>query len=110
MIHLISKINDRNIQRKRELGLTGYVLISALIICLYKLFKHSEFLLIDSVYASENVSKSIELLCYTFNILFLSGVMIYQLFPNLKTLNHIKLIKKNKTEGYVFFSMIFRIQ
>lgn len=31
----ISKINDRNLQRKRESGLTGYVLISALVICFY---------------------------------------------------------------------------
>lgn len=105
MKELITKINDRNIQRKRESGLTGYVLISGLIICLYKLFKHSEFLLNSSVYERENLHKSVELICYTFNILFFSGVLIYYLFPNLKTLNHIKFLKENKTEGYIFLSM-----
>lgn len=106
MINLISKINDRNIQRKRESGLTGYVLISALGLCLYKLFNHVEFLLTNSIFESTNLNKSIELICYTFNALVCVGVAIYQLFPNLKTLNHIKFLKKNKTESYVLISMI----
>jgi len=102
---MISKINDRNIQRKRESGLTGYVLISALAICLYKLFNQGEFLLTDSIFESKNLNKSIELICYTFNTLVFAGVITYQLFPNLKTLNHIKFIKKTKTESYILISM-----
>lgn len=106
MINLISKINDRNIQRKRESGLTGYVLISALALCLYKLFNQAEFLLTDSVFERKNLNKSIELICYTFNALICLGVITYQLFPNLKTLNHIKFIKRIKADSYVFTSMV----
>ncbi|WP_426473687.1 hypothetical protein [Chryseobacterium balustinum] len=105
MKELITKINDRNIQRKRESGLTGYVLISALAICLYKLFNHVEFLLTDSIFEKTNLNKSIELICYTFNVLVSAGVITYQLFPNLKTLNHIKFIKRVKADPYILISM-----
>lgn len=101
----ISKINDRNLQRKRESGLTGYVLISALVICFYKLFTHFEYLLNNSIYATENFTKSIELVFYTFNVMISSAVVINVLFPTLKTLNSIKVLKPVKIENYVIFSM-----
>lgn len=87
----ISKLNDRNLQRKRESGITSYVLISVLLFCLFKLYKNvSFFLLQDLTYNSKDL---IDILCFTSNSI-IAIYFILAMFPNEKiTFSNLKLIK-----------------
>jgi len=104
--NFIIKLNDRNIQRKRESGITSYVLSSVLIVCIYKLFSNSEKLLTSTQYFPENLKNSIWLICYLFNLLLLLGGLVYTLFPTFENFKNVKLIKASRTEPYVFLSLI----
>jgi hypothetical protein len=74
MRNYISKINDRNIQRKRESGLTTYALFSVLIIILYKIIQ-----LYPKIQFKESFWQVTIILTYTFNILF-AFLVIYWVY------------------------------
>lgn len=106
MKDFISKLNDRNLQRKRESGLTSYVIYSIFILILYKLFTNTEFLLTTSEYEPKNVKNVLWLICFTFNALFNLGYTINYLFPNISVFENIRLFKKTKIDYYVFLSFL----
>ena len=106
MKEFISKLNDRNLQRKRESGLTSYVIYSIFILILYKLFTNTEFLLITTEYEPKNLKNFLWLFCFTFNALFNLGYTINYLFPNISVFENIRLLKKSKTDYYVYLSFL----
>ncbi len=107
LIVLISKINDRNIQKRRESGFTVYALTSIVIILTYYLI---ETLL--SVSIRINFSAKLTFLSLSFNVCFglLFIYYFYAITQNDSTA--IKLIKRDERkesiiENFCEFSMIF---
>ena len=97
MRNFISKLNDRNLQRKRESGITSYVLYSILILCIYKLFKHLERINIeDFVSSQENI---LFFYCFSFNGLLGLYMIINSSFDvKEKIFSNLKIIKNNNDE------------
>lgn len=106
MKDFISKLNDRNLQRKRESGFTSYVIYSIFLLVIYKLFKISEYFLVRTEYEADNLNTTIWLMCFTFNALFNLGYLINILFPNVSSFNNMRLLKKNNIDSYIFLSFI----
>ena len=97
MRNFISKLNDRNLQRKRESGVTSYVLYSILILCLYKLFKHLEKINFSEII---NFSENLILFCcYVSNGLIAILIIISSLFDvKEKIFSNLRIIKKKNEE------------
>lgn len=116
MKDFISKLNDRNLQRKRESGFTSYVIYSVFLLVLYKLFKIFEYFLIRTEYEPDNLSNTIWLICFTFNALFNLGYSINLLFPNLLKLysllpfrfnfNNLHLFHHSDKHGFIYYIFI----
>ncbi|WDF46926.1 hypothetical protein PQ459_00255 [Chryseobacterium sp. KACC 21268] len=105
MKEFLSKLIDRNLQRKRESGITSYVLYSLVILTAYKLFGCIEFLLIDSIFEFDNLPLTVCLIAFLFNMLFINGSFFYYLFPNLKNFKHLKVIKNENLDNYQILSL-----
>ena len=97
MKSFITKLNDRNIQRKRESGVTSYVLFSVLILALYKVFSHSEYLLMNTFFNVKNLNQSIWLVCYTFNLLFSLGGLIHHFLPSNKNFTNLLILAQMRS-------------
>lgn len=92
----ISKLNDRNLQRKRESGITSYALISVIIFCVYKLYKNTYAYLEHFNFIDKDNMLAAIFLCS--NIF----VATYYVFEALNVKNRIfsnlTLVKYKKTE------------
>ena len=123
--NFISKLNDRNLQRKRESGMTSYVLYSALLFCIYKLYK-------NTFYYFQNL-ENLEIHNSIFLVSFVSNSMVALYFiamsfrPEKNVFSNFTTIKYDKSNisfyGYVlmitfflipasstFFSVIYRTE
>ncbi|PRB06199.1 hypothetical protein CQ046_03250 [Chryseobacterium sp. MYb7] len=109
--NFISKLNDRNLQRKRESGFTSYVLYSALIFCLYKLYKNVFYYFqnLDSL----DIYNSIFLICFTSNSMIACYYIIITFQSEKKTFSNLTTIKHNKLNmnfyGYLLMFIFFLI-
>ncbi|RKE82167.1 hypothetical protein DEU39_1720 [Chryseobacterium sp. AG363] len=109
--NFISKLNDRNLQRKRESGFTSYVLYSALIFCLYKLYKNVFYYFqnLDSL----DIYNSIFLICFTSNSMIACYYIIITFQSEKKTFSNLTTIKHSKLNmnfyGYLLMFIFFLI-
>lgn len=87
----ISKLNDRNLQRKRESGVTTYVLYTLLFFCVYKLYKNISY----SSLNLENfeISEFVHLTCYISNSLVGLYFIILTFQTEKTTFSNLKVIK-----------------
>ncbi|MFL9835238.1 hypothetical protein [Chryseobacterium terrae] len=109
--NFISKLNDRNLQRKRESGMTSYVLYSALIFCIYKLYK-------NTLYYFQNL-ENLDIHNSIFLISFVSNSMVAFYFiaisfqPEKNIFSNFTTIKYDKSNtsfyGYVLMMTFFLI-
>lgn len=101
MKNYISKINDRNLQRKRESGLTTYALYSFLILILYKIIEYY-----PQIPFKNNPWEVLSILAITFNVYY-CVIAIYSVYD--VTLGHfssLRVILKN-TENERLFENVF---
>ena len=103
----ITKLNDRNLQRKRESGITSYALISVIIFCVYKLYKniyvYFEYFNINEV---NNMILSI-FLCS--NIFIASHYVLDALTIKKKIFSNLTLVKYNKNEFNLLEFIVYLI-
>jgi predicted acetyltransferase len=109
--NFISKLNDRNLQRKRESGITSYVLYSALIFCAYKLYK-------NALYYFKNLENldfhnSIFLVCFVSNLMVALYFIVVFFQPEKNIFSNFTTIKYDKLNisfhGYVLMIIFFLI-
>lgn len=96
----ITKLNDRNLQRKRESGITSYVLISVLIFCTYKLYKNLAFYFI--YYVDFELTKILHLICFVSNSLVASYFIVSSFQTEKKPFSNLKTIKYDKRNFNLF--------
>lgn len=98
--NFITKLNDRNLQRKRESGITSYVLFSVLIFCSYKLYKNLSFYLNNDL--NFILKESTHLICFVSNSL----IAIYFIFGTFQTekkpFSNLKVVKYDKKNFNLF--------
>ncbi|MFN3754028.1 hypothetical protein [Flavobacterium sp.] len=85
MKNYVSKLNDRNLQRKRESGMTSYVLYSIVIIVLYKIFEFYPL-----IPFRKSFWEILPLLVCTFN--FILGFVIIRMVY-MQTSNHVSNLR-----------------
>ncbi len=109
--NFISKLNDRNLQRKRESGMTSYVLYSALIFCAYKLYKNALYYFQNL----ENIdyNNSIFLICFVSNSMVALYLIVIFFQPEKNIFSNFTTIKYDKSNisfyGYVLMIIFFLI-
>jgi hypothetical protein len=99
---LISKINDRNIQRKRESGFTTYALASVLLIILYKLFD-----IFQSIDFKSDIAGKTSVISISFNICFAIFGLMLMFDRDNQRFYSVKFIKSKQSK--YFYESFFRL-
>lgn len=102
--NFITKLNDRNLQRKRESGITSYVLFSVLIFCSYKLYKNLSFYLINDL--DFKLNESIHLICFISNSLIAANYIFGTFQTEKRQFSNLKVIKYDK-KNLIFLVILF---
>lgn len=102
--NFISKLNDRNLQRKRESGITSYVLLSVLMFCIYKLYKNLSFYILFN--KDFSLTQSIQLVCFMSNALVAVYFIISTFQTNKMPFSNLKVIKYDKKNFNLFSYLI----
>lgn len=106
MRSFISKLNDRNLQRKRESGITTYALYSVLLFCAYKLFKNLELFLNDFDF-KKNILNIIELFIFFSNCYIAIYFILLSFEKNNKIFSTFKLLKYEQ-KNFDFYKFLLR--
>jgi len=94
---LITKLNDRNLQRRRESGITNYILISILIIIIFKLIELAPILLNEN-----DIRQNLTIILCTLCISFGLCQIIITYTATIGGKNRLKLISKEvESESFI---------
>lgn len=104
--NFITKLNDRNLQRKRESGITSYVLLSVLIFCSYKFYKNFSFYFLNNL--NLNIQEAIHLVCFTSNSMVALYFILLTFQTEKKTFSNLKVLKYDK-ENFNLFGYIIML-
>ena len=107
MKEFVSKLIDRNLQRKRESGITSYVLYSVMLFCCYKLFKNIEIFSENIGDLTNNIQNASEL-TILFGNCYIAFYFILLSFKNRNSIfSYFKIIKYEE-ENFDFHLFIIR--
>lgn len=105
--NFISKLNDRNLQRKRESGMTSYVLYSALIFCIYKLYKNTLYYF--QTLENLDIHNSIFLVSFISNSMVALYFIALSFQPEKNIFSNLTTIKYNKSNNSFYAHLLMII-
>ena len=97
----ITKLNDRNLQRRKATGITNYVMYSLIVLILFKIFST-----VPKISAEIDIWNLTKVLWYSFNFSFASYFIYFSFTYSFNNSSSIRILNYSKDNESYFIKII----